>query len=173
VRLDRLRGLTLLIRTTSGCLVDTVAVDVVVGPGGPVNGHPGGVGLGVEGARGGVGLVRVDGHCGVPLSLEVGAPGLVGLVPVAAHGGVIPAHIAYSSLYGHWNDYAVQAQHANRLVKPKSFPVPQPLRAQIRLIQQGVRHMEATGITPRKKAGQVEETHPEQRRGVPLYRAVL
>jgi hypothetical protein len=38
-------------------LVDAVSVHVVVGPGGPVNGNPGGVGLGVEGAGGGVGLV--------------------------------------------------------------------------------------------------------------------
>jgi len=73
------------------CLVHTVAVDVVVGPGGPVNGNPGGVGLGVEGARGGVRLVGVDGDRGVALGLEVRAPGLVGLVPVATHGGVIPA----------------------------------------------------------------------------------
>jgi hypothetical protein len=74
------------------CLVHTVAVDVVVGPGGPVNGHPGGVGLGVEGAGGGVRLVRVDGDSGVALGLEVRAPGLVSLVPVAAHGGVVPEH---------------------------------------------------------------------------------
>ena len=72
------------------CLVHTVAVDVVVGPGGPVNGNPGGVGLGVEGAGGGVRLIGVDGDGRVALRLEVGTPGLVGLVPVAAHGGVVP-----------------------------------------------------------------------------------
>eukprot|EP00285_Hemiselmis_virescens_P002237 CAMPEP_0173415958 /NCGR_PEP_ID=MMETSP1356-20130122/85129_1 /TAXON_ID=77927 ORGANISM="Hemiselmis virescens, Strain PCC157" /NCGR_SAMPLE_ID=MMETSP1356 /ASSEMBLY_ACC=CAM_ASM_000847 /LENGTH=146 /DNA_ID=CAMNT_0014378247 /DNA_START=271 /DNA_END=712 /DNA_ORIENTATION=+ len=70
-------------------LVDAVSVDVVVGPRGPVDGHPRGVRLGVERARGGVRLVGVDGHRGVALTLEVRAPGLVSLVPVAAHAGVI------------------------------------------------------------------------------------
>lgn len=73
------------------CLVHTIAVDVVVGPRRPVGGHPGGVGLGVEGSGGGIRLVGVDGHRGVALGLEVRAPGLVSLVPVAAHGGVVPA----------------------------------------------------------------------------------
>ena len=77
------------------CLVHTVAVDVVVGPGGPVNGNPGGVGLGVEGAGGGVGLIGVDGHGGVAVGLEVGAPGLVGLVPVAGGLGVVPDGSTY------------------------------------------------------------------------------
>ena len=77
------------------CLVHTVAVDVVVGPGGPVNGNPGGVGLGVEGAGGGVRLIGVDGHGGVAVGLEVGAPGLVGLVPVAGGLGVVPDDVTY------------------------------------------------------------------------------
>ena len=70
----------------------SVAVDVVVGPGGPVNGNPGSVGLGVEGARGRVGLVGVDGDGWVALSLKVGTPRLVSLVPVSSHGGVIPVN---------------------------------------------------------------------------------
>ena len=85
------------------CLVHTVAVDVVVGPGGPVNGNPGGVGLGVEGAGGGVRLIGVDGDGRVALRLEVGAPGLVGLVPVAAHGGVVPARVQFGEALGNSN----------------------------------------------------------------------
>ena len=78
--------------TESGSrLVDAVAVHVVVRPRVPVNGHPGCVGLGVEGAGGGVGLVGGDSHGGVAVSLEVRAPGLVGLVPVAGGSGVVPA----------------------------------------------------------------------------------
>jgi hypothetical protein len=70
-------------------------VDVVVGPGVPVNGNPGGVSLGVEGAGGGVRLIGVDGHGGVAVGLEVGAPGLVGLVPVAGGLGVVPNGVTY------------------------------------------------------------------------------
>jgi len=73
------------------CLENSVSVDVVVGPAAPVNRHPGGVSLGVEGSGGGVGLIRVDGDGRVALGLEVGTPWLVSLVPVAAHLGVIPA----------------------------------------------------------------------------------
>ena len=71
-------------------------MDVVVGPGVPVNGNPGGVGLGVEGAGGGVRLIGVDGHGGVAVGLEVGAPGLVGLVPVAGGLGVVPDGVTQS-----------------------------------------------------------------------------
>ena len=62
---------------------------VVVGPAGPVNGDPGGVSLGVEGARGSIGLVGVDGNSRVSIGLEESAPGLVGLVPVARCLGVV------------------------------------------------------------------------------------
>ena len=68
---------------------------LTVGPGVPVNGHPGGVGLGVEGAGRGVRLVGGHGHGGVAVGLEVGAPGLVGLVPVAGGLGVVPDGVTY------------------------------------------------------------------------------
>ena len=71
------------------CLVDAVAVDVVVRPGAPVNRGPGGGRLRVEGAGRGIVLVRVDGHRRVALGLEVRAPRLVGLEPVATELGVV------------------------------------------------------------------------------------
>ena len=66
--------------------------ELTVGPGVPVNGHPGSVRLGVERARGGVRLVRVDGHGRVAVRLKEGAPGLIGLVPVARGGSVVPVY---------------------------------------------------------------------------------
>ena len=78
-------------RTANKCLVDAVAVDVVVRPGAPVNRGPGGGSLRVEGARRGVVLVRVDGNSRVALGLEVSAPRLVSLEPVATEAGVVPA----------------------------------------------------------------------------------
>ena len=66
--------------------------ELTVGPGVPVNGHPGSVRLGVERARGGVRLVRVDGHGRVAVRLKERAPGLIGLVPVARGGSVVPVY---------------------------------------------------------------------------------
>ena len=62
---------------------------VVVGPGLPAGGHPGGVRLGVEGARGGIGLVRRNRDSGVAVTLEERTPRLIGLVPVARGSGVV------------------------------------------------------------------------------------
>eukprot|EP00961_Rhodomonas_salina_P106277 1431342-Rhodomonas_salina.4 len=67
-------------------------MDVVVRPRVPVSRHPGGVRLGVGGARRRVRLVRVHRHGGVAVGLEERAPRLVGLVPVARRLGVVPVH---------------------------------------------------------------------------------
>ncbi len=66
-------------------------MDVVVRPGAPVSGDPGGLGLRVERSRGRIVLIRVDGNSGVAISLEVSAPRLVSLVPVASGLGIEPA----------------------------------------------------------------------------------
>ena len=79
------------------------------------------MGLGVEGARGGIRLVGVDGHSGVALASEVGAPGLVGLVPVATLSGVIPGGGEDArQLCASWQDKVV----AVRCISPHSVAPP-------------------------------------------------
>jgi hypothetical protein len=125
-------------------------VHVVVGPRRPVSGNPGGVGLGVEGARGGIRLVGVDGHSGVALASEVGAPGLVGLVPVATLSGVIPGGGEDArQLCASWQDKAVAVRCISpnttiqRHALPKDCSCPLP--------EQHLRRMERSRSRPLRR----------------------
>ncbi len=69
-------------------------MDVVVRPGAPVSGDPGGLSLRVEGSRGGIVLVRVDGNSRVAVSLQESSPRLISLVPVASGLGIEPVSAA-------------------------------------------------------------------------------